>query len=144
MRWTLLTGRLCVLTTGLLITLGLVMAAPGPASAGSDRDYMQHLEREQQRRAAEERYFDNMREGWHQRARERELMRQQRTPAVKRAEPPTDRLSPKLHRQTEPLGHIRPRVENQADVNRRVFTPPTQRVVPKSLQEFQRYRSRRR
>ncbi|MGF1610020.1 MAG: hypothetical protein ACFCUQ_11530 [Kiloniellales bacterium] len=134
--------RFGALAAGLFLAWGLALAAPGPAGAGSDRDYFQRLEREQQRRAAEERYFDDMREGWHQRARERALMRQERVPAIKRAEPPTDRLSSKLHQRTEPLGHISPRVENSADVQRRAFAPSEQRLVPRSLQEFQRSRSR--
>jgi len=137
-------ARLCGHWTATLL-LGLVMAlgsaALAPASAGNDRDYFQRHERETQRRAAEEQWFDQMREGWHQRARERALLRQERVPAVKRATQPTDRLSSKLYPTLEPLGHIAPRVENQADVHRRSFAPPGQRVVPKSLQEFQRYRS---
>lgn len=122
----------------------LLAVGSGAAVARDDDAYFQQLERERHSRASEEQWFDRMRQGWHERAREREILRQERVPAIKKAIPPSDRLSSKLYSPQPPLGHIAPRAETGADVNRDVFAPSDERLVPKALWEFERRKNERR
>ena len=132
-----------------LCLLGLWLAAllyggvtASEAMARDDNEYFSRIERESRLRAIENSRIEQTRDKWRQRARERDVIRNQRVPAVRSAKPPTDRLSGKLHPVIEPLGNVTPRYENSLDVQRRTVTPLRDRVRPRSLEAFERHRSR--
>ena len=137
-------GKAYALTLlGLWLAVVLVGAAAAPEVAARDEnDYFSRLEREDRLRSIENSRIEQRREKWRQRARERDVIRNQRVPAVRSATPPTDRLSGKLHPVIEPLGNIKPRFENSLDVHRRTVTPLRNRIRPRSFDAFERHRSR--
>jgi len=128
---------------GLLLAMLLYGGATMPeAMARDDNEYFSRVERESRLRSLENSRIEQTRDKWRQRARERDVIRNQRVPAVRSAKPPTDRLSGKLHPVIEPLGNVTPRFENSADVQRRTVTPLRNRIRPRSLEAFERHRSR--
>lgn len=116
--------------------------AGSAALARDDNEYFDRIERESRQRAIENSRIEQTREKWRQRARERDVIRNRRVPAVRSATPPTDRLSGKLHPQIEPLGNVTPRFENSLDVQRRRVAPPRNRIQPRSLDAFERRHGR--
>lgn len=135
------TGALSLVGLWLAVLLIGGVTAPD-AMARDDNEYFSRIERESNLRSIENSRIEQRREKWRARARERDVIRNQRVPAVRSATPPTDRLSGKLHPVIEPLGNVTPRYENSADVQRRRVTPLRDRIRPRSLDAFERERSR--